>query len=356
MVNHHTNLGPIQHEARITMARSHHNIKLLHGQRGGVAIWFALCLPVLLGFAALAVDLARINLTKTELQNAADAAALAGARSLTVTPMPSGQIYNWPAAEAMALTVAQRNYANGAQIQSTQITCSTPFYWSLPNGNVPAINVTVTLPLNLFFAPIWGINQKTVQASATAMIAPPASGTGMFPMAINKKMFDLYWNSDNNSPELDSTGKPYEIDISSVYSGNIISGQWTSFQNDYNDVPTVRDLIQTGNTTSVSIGDWIWIEPGVKTTIYNTKEGNKNTPLLPLIGTDVALPVVNSVDTHTKVQVVAIAGFHLESVYQKGNKSYIIGHFIDPTTIPNINPGTGNGTQYGAYTPPALVE
>ena len=60
------------------MAHSQHIIKPLDGQRGVVAVLFALCLIVLLGVAALAIDVARINLTKVELQGAADAAALAG--------------------------------------------------------------------------------------------------------------------------------------------------------------------------------------------------------------------------------------------------------------------------------------
>jgi hypothetical protein len=52
------------------------------GQRGAVIIIFALCLFVLIGFAALAIDIGYLNTTRSELQNVADAAALAGARYL----------------------------------------------------------------------------------------------------------------------------------------------------------------------------------------------------------------------------------------------------------------------------------
>lgn len=51
-------------------------------QRGAVAIMFGLSLLVLFGFMALVFDLGRTYVVRTELQNAADAAALAGAKDL----------------------------------------------------------------------------------------------------------------------------------------------------------------------------------------------------------------------------------------------------------------------------------
>lgn len=50
--------------------------------RGSALILFAVSLPVLLGFAALAVDGGRMYATKADLQKTADAAALAGASAL----------------------------------------------------------------------------------------------------------------------------------------------------------------------------------------------------------------------------------------------------------------------------------
>ena len=163
------------------MASSHHIIRLLLVQRGGVAIWFALCLPILLGFGALAVDLARLNLTKVELQNAADAAALGGARSLSdassvATDMP----YNWTAARQMASQMATSNFANGNKIRNVTIDDG---FWNIITrsfvqiiypysgnpipGDVPAIRVTITIsstqnsgPFKFFFAPIFGIAQS----------------------------------------------------------------------------------------------------------------------------------------------------------------------------------------------------
>ena len=46
-------------------------------QRGAVAIIVGLTLAVLIGFAGLALDLGRLYVNKSELQNAADSCALA---------------------------------------------------------------------------------------------------------------------------------------------------------------------------------------------------------------------------------------------------------------------------------------
>lgn len=61
---------------------SHHKRR----QLGAVAIIVAITLPVLLGFAGLALDLGRLYVEKTELQDATDACALAAARELTCDP------------------------------------------------------------------------------------------------------------------------------------------------------------------------------------------------------------------------------------------------------------------------------
>ena len=55
---------------------------ILNNRKGVSAILVAIFLPVLIGFAALAIDVGYMYTTKNELQNIADAAALAGAGEL----------------------------------------------------------------------------------------------------------------------------------------------------------------------------------------------------------------------------------------------------------------------------------
>ena len=55
---------------------------LKNRQGGAVAVTVGVSMVMLIGFLALVIDLGHLYITKTELQNAADAAALAGAKEL----------------------------------------------------------------------------------------------------------------------------------------------------------------------------------------------------------------------------------------------------------------------------------
>ena len=72
-------------------------------RRGTIVPIMALCVTGLFGFVALAVDLGMLAINRTECQNAADAAALAGARQLNNATTSTNN--NWTAAD----TEARRN-------------------------------------------------------------------------------------------------------------------------------------------------------------------------------------------------------------------------------------------------------
>jgi hypothetical protein len=348
------------------MTRLHSINERLRQERGAVAIWFALLLPVLLGFAALAVDLARIHLVKVELQNAADAAAMGGARSLTDA---GGTPFNWSAAADSARAFARRNVANGSRIQDATIETG---YWNLQSrswsgtsgtGYVPAVRATIGIsegqnsgPLNLLFAPILGIDESNVQASAIAVIAPAGGGTGLFPFAINKNMFDTYWDSTNNKPQVDSNNNPIELKygMNSVYfdkDGNqYTSGTWTTFDTTPASANNVKKYLDGTLTSDVTSGMNINLESGVDDDAFH-KTGDLYT------NKDVPIVVVDQkIVPGGTLTVYAIGGFHIDGVDKIKGKSYISGHFIDPTIFGNLDPGNGTGTSYGAYTPPILVK
>ena len=343
------------------MTRLHSIDRRLRFQRGGVVIWFALLLPVLLGFAALAVDLTRLHMVKVELQNAADAAAMGGARSLTDAGAVSGEKFNWAAASAKALELARQNVANGSQIQDATIETG---YWNLQSrswsdtfitGYLPAVRATIAIsgeqnngPLGLLFAPVLGIDDTDVEATAIAVIAAPSGGTGLFPFVIGMKMLDHFWDTSTSSPVL-YNGVAKTINLGSIYTFDgeeVLSGQWTTFQSSVKnpDVPFMRDLIDNGNETELSIGDNTYIQPGAKATLYSEVP----------VGTTVGMFIVDEVDTNSFVPIVAIAAFHIDG-YSQGGK-YITGHFVDAAIIPGLDPGDGSGGLYGAYTPPILVK
>jgi Flp pilus assembly protein TadG len=57
---------------------------ILNNQRGVSAVIVGICLFMLVAFVALAIDVGHLYVVRNELQNAADAGALAGARHLYV--------------------------------------------------------------------------------------------------------------------------------------------------------------------------------------------------------------------------------------------------------------------------------
>lgn len=73
------------------MSRQNHSKR----QRGNIILLTALMLPVLLGFTALAIDVGYLFVVRNELQNAADAAAMAGAGYL----FQGATAPNWPLAQ-----------------------------------------------------------------------------------------------------------------------------------------------------------------------------------------------------------------------------------------------------------------
>jgi Flp pilus assembly protein TadG len=165
-------------------------------QHGVVLVFVAFLLIVLLGIAALAVDIGYVAITRNQLQNAADAAALAGAGKLgsiydaQILPASLNSTEAGEVATA-ALTVGQENKAAGQtpNIESSDIVIG---YWDPKINtffNAPpsfmiqnAVRVTARpsaadgIPLGsitTFFANIFNISNVAVSATATASLTSP---------------------------------------------------------------------------------------------------------------------------------------------------------------------------------------
>ncbi len=193
-------------------------------RRGAVVPLIALMMVPFVGMVAFALDIAWIVQSRSDLQSAADAAALAGAEQLM-----NGYVqYNLPGqtlkstilttAETSAKTYAKNfasyNTAGGvsslalkdADIEfgftdaSNNYTAA-PTYTGFPN----TIKVTMRLDssangsLKLFFAPIFGLSSSNVQATAAATIYTanivnftPGNGAGILPMTLDINAWNAY--------------------------------------------------------------------------------------------------------------------------------------------------------------------
>lgn len=153
-------------------------------RRGAVVVWAAFCLVIVVGFLALAVDSGFITLTQSELQNAADAGALSGARALAkgrdsaINAVQKWAAKNIAAGKKVAI-VAAEDVEVGKWDDATA--AFTPLS-ALSNQSPNAIRVTCRRtasrgnPLGLFFAPVIGVSNSDVIATAVAKLKTSRCG------------------------------------------------------------------------------------------------------------------------------------------------------------------------------------
>jgi hypothetical protein len=154
---------------------------------------------------------------------------------------------------------------------------------------------------------------------------------GAFPLAVPKELLDQYqW--DRQPPETVQIG------------GGGDDGQWTSFVIGANDVPTIRELMASGNPSDLKIGDNIWIVPGTKTTLYEEAAAK-------IGGPPVVVPVVNTdFSTQSYTPILGFASLVIEDA-QGGADKYIRGHFVRNV----INNASSGGPIYGTMVPAAKL-
>jgi Flp pilus assembly protein TadG len=134
-------------------------------EKGFVLIVVALLLIALLGIVALAVDTGVLYGARTDAQEVADAAAMAGAFTFTNTPsLPQ------PAtATNYALGVAVSNTVMGKPIQAGDVTVT-------PDVAKRRVTVTIRVSQSTYFAKAIGLSSAEVAATATAETARYATG------------------------------------------------------------------------------------------------------------------------------------------------------------------------------------
>ena len=170
---------------------------LAKNDKGATAVLVAICMFVFLALAAFAIDIGHLVVTKNELQNSADAGALAGAADLYI-PNGAGSIMVNVAADQTARDAATANKSDNVLLQNVDIDVRRG-HWSIagqlftPNNNtqLPSINGVVdidtvpgfvnavevisnrrSLPIASFFARVFGINQFSQSARAIGYIGP----------------------------------------------------------------------------------------------------------------------------------------------------------------------------------------
>jgi Flp pilus assembly protein TadG len=374
--------------------------KIVKDQRGFVFIFLMLgVMFILCAFAGLALDVGRLYVVKTELQNAADATALVAAAEFYDRKTKPATL-TWNRCEVAAKNFIGKNSAEGSVLTDCQIETG---YWNMKGPstqtlqaksivpgvcavsgapctttadcsggtqpcrliNVPAVKVTVNKtpgenggPLQAIFAGVVGWKQFEPGASAIAVSGYPGSAPACtaFPFAIS----ECLKNDFIANTGIFSGGADPDIVLTNTVStsyGTVLAGQWTNLvPNTTTNSSTVVEYINclinpAGNkvtpSPSIGTGDVINVATGVKDVLYQT-----TADLIKIKGGIVYVPVVQC--NVVAGESMVVQGFaQMQLTASDDPKMTIVGHFLNyPEMIPGASPG---GVASNVIVLPAMV-
>uniref|UniRef100_A0A7C1JYW0 Pilus assembly protein n=1 Tax=Caldilinea aerophila TaxID=133453 RepID=A0A7C1JYW0_9CHLR len=181
--------------------------KLFSDEQGQSLIQFAFMFIVLLAFAGITIEAGNVYSVRRQLQNAADAGALAGARELCMGRGVQSAIDK-------ARDFMRRNGLNNADLALSSVSVQ---------GN--RVTVTARTHAAILIGRVlgWGGEDGTVEVGATARSACGAadSACGLWPVALNAALFRdvpcgqsvVIWDADNDKVEATCTinGQPRPV-------------------------------------------------------------------------------------------------------------------------------------------------
>lgn len=145
---------------------------------GAISVLVALLMVVLLGFAALAIDVAVVYSERAQLQNGADAAALGIAQTCAMTPTSA----LCSSSSTIATELANQNALDGlgtvesVALSANKVTVTTAAKEAGRSDN----------RVSLFFARAVGVSSAEVGARATAIWGSPVAGPAPFPVVFSE--------------------------------------------------------------------------------------------------------------------------------------------------------------------------
>lgn len=152
-------------------------VPVLQNRRGATIPIVAVCLVMLIGCAAIAIDVGMLLDSRAEAQRAADAAALAGASALLDHRFDSESVQE-AAAIARAHEYASLNTVRGQPVESAEVGVE----FLDDNKRIAATVTRASIPP--LFASIFGVNSLQVAATAHAMYYQGGSSNCLKPLSV----------------------------------------------------------------------------------------------------------------------------------------------------------------------------
>ena len=276
-------------------------------ERGQAIVLMTISLVVILGMAALVIDVGNWYHTKRRLQGTADAAALAGAQKLPNDP--SG-------AQAMALDYANQN---GGDVAGANIVVSST------NQTNDTISVRARKTDPGFFSGVLGIASADIDARAKVLVGPPLKARYVAPMVVDCA-HPLIHNCDGDSTPDFGEDHPTTMDYDPMGAPgaygmlNLDGGSGTPGSSDE------ADWIQHGFDKYLGLGNYR-SDPGAKfssSNIQDALEARRGTVLL--------FPVFRVLDgtgQNAVYEIIGWIGFHLTTFEVHGNNAVLHGYFTE---------------------------
>lgn len=282
-----------------------HLVKYKNEERGAVVIIFALMMVVIIGFAALSLDIGLAYNKTSKLQIGLDSIALAAVRELPAANTTSST--EWSNAVDAAIKYAELNGVDNITESSIF-----PVY---EDGKIIGLTVKGQTDIKYNFAQIFNMKQTTVNRKATAKLMKVNGVSGLLPLAMPKAVMDFI--IDNNLMNEDITlklgaAKTDDIDNEMLKEfvdefdiiGNVSGNQGWRGAINFKDSKYKDDMENGGYAGVVNIGDPVETNSGTMPVEVDGKI---------TVGQIGTIPVVDF-DEHMVLRVVGFVSFTITNL------------------------------------------
>ena len=328
--------------------------EIIHDESGAVAVYVAIGLVVLLGFGALALDIAHMVAVKRELTKAAEAGALAGARALWPMELPvdtTGNVTpNCTQGVNAALAAAAKNQVDGANLATGEVT-AVAGKWDyatkqfITGISSDAIGVRVTASranVQTILAQVLGQAPKNMSATAVAIMDYASTlGLAVLPIVID----------ENAAFDADGNVKKIDINVRMTPDPGD-NGGWFTKPPASASASTLKDYVNYQTCLDLSVGTIVNLQNGADASVLAAILDQFNKCMAADGSWTVAIPTVDTLKFGQDEPITNFVGLKITEVINTTSDKKVYGHLVNLTAVSNALPG---GPKGGVLASPKLV-
>lgn len=317
--------------------------RLLHSERGAVAVIAAVAITGLVGMVGLGVDLGGLYAAKAQLQNAVDAAAMAGASTMITDTNGDGLVEpDYDGAQATVISYMESNEFGNDPLVWGDTDVFIAGRWnkdtatfdrtgpSADTDDLTGVRVQASRSAPTHFMQFAGLDGVTISAEATAFVgwaADVPAGQVDLPIAIK-------------ADAIESCASVIQFN-----SENLETAEWTSFFDWSANKNSIEDYIDGSvEVPPLSMGDEIYLNNGVIASLFSSLSARFDAEKDATGVWRVMLPVVQSSATGNTGSIVGFVYFVMEEVIGPPDKT-MEGHMECQSAISSGS--TTGGGDYG---------